>query len=268
MLRRQDDNYDRQLRELNAPGIQSDLPLVHVTSAWSGKEIVRLTKIKTSFCNVFKTELLYFFVLRPAYCLRNGEEPSHYIDYFPAAFVVKSQAVQRPRHIFPFDTGAAWEGHYASQANLKVPLDDYELAPEHSAAAGFIGWAFRNLRRYYEGRLRPDIADGLKVTDSVAHSYIAVARLGLDGDRHHDKRASTLEVASSHNVDLLENCPLIIFPKAYLEDKRLKPYFDKLWQHGSQLEPYDWDPSRTPNEFQKDMMQICRRWYLRHGLDL
>jgi hypothetical protein len=92
--------------------------------------------------------------------------------------------------------------------------------------------------------------------------------LGLDGSRKHDKRASALEVASFHNVELLENSALVIFPAGFLENKRLKPYFDKLRDSGAQLEPYDWRACRTPNEFQKDMMQICKDWYRRQGYPL
>jgi hypothetical protein len=99
MLRREDRNYDRQLIGLSAPGIRGDLPLVHVTSAGWGREIVRQTKLKTFPCKVFGDNLLYFFILRPAYCLEEGDSPKHYVDYFPAAFVVESRAVAHPRQI-------------------------------------------------------------------------------------------------------------------------------------------------------------------------
>lgn len=252
------------MNRAGAAPLPEDLPLVHVTAAWPAKEIVAAGKLVTRRCPVFESELLYFFALRPAYRSRFGAEESHQISRFPVVFVLRADAVKQPLHAYPFDTGGAALGAFAKQADKYVPLEDYALEPSHRGVSQFISWAFGTLDAYFDGRLRATLQDEVRPHESVAVSYLDIARMGVEGSNEHDKRASTVEIASSHNVDLAGNVQLIVLPKQYLEGNQT--LLDSLKPLGADLETYDWQPNRTPDEFQKDIMRICRDWYRRQGI--
>jgi hypothetical protein len=267
MLRRDNINFDRQLIERAAPtGLRQELPLVHVTAAWPAQEVVREGKFVTKHCDVFDSDLVYFFVLRPAYRSKFGTEESHQLSRFPVVFILRPEAVPNPRHVYPFDTGGAAKGAFAKQADKYVPLEDYALAPTHAAAVGHIGWAFGTLEAYFEGRLKDGIQDNVRPFESVISGYIDVARMGVEGSNEHDKRASTIELAAGHNIDLAGNVRLVILPKQFLEENRT--LFDKLEALGTDIELYDWQPNRAPDEFQKDILRISREWYRSQGIML
>lgn len=265
MPRRDNTNFDRQLIGKSASGSFPDkLPLVHVTAAWPAKEIIRDRKLLASHCDVFDAEMLYFFVLRPAYRSKFGDKESHQLSRFPVAFVLRPEAVHSPKHVYPFDTGGAAKGAFATQADKYVQLEDYGLEPTHAAAVAHIGWAFGSLEAYFEGRLRDGIQDEVKPFESVVVSFIDIARMGVEGSNEHDKRASTVELAASHNVDLADNLLLVILPKQLLEANA--PLLDALKTLNADIEPYDWQPNRAPDEFQKDILRISREWYRRQGI--
>jgi hypothetical protein len=265
MPRRDGVNYDRQLIPHSAPGgLPAALPLVHVTAAWPAKEILRSGKFVTKWCDVFETELLYFFVLRPAYRSRYGQEESHQLSRFPVVFILRPEAVGDPRHVYPFDTGGAAKGAFGKQADPYVPLEDYAVTPTHAGAVGHIGWAFGTLESYFEGQLRGGLQDEIPRGESVTNGFVDVARMGVEGSNDHDKRASTVELAASHNVDLKGNVQLVILPKQYLEGN--EAFLEELAELGADIELYDWQPNRAPDEFQKDIMRISREWYSKKGI--
>lgn len=180
---------------------------------------------------------------------------------------MRPEAVKDPRHVYPFDTGGAAKGAFAKQADPNVPLEDYALEPSHAAVARFMSWAFDDVESYFEGRLRENLQTEVHSYEMVASGYLDIARMGVEGSNEHDKRASTIEVAASHNVDLMGNIQLMIFPKQFLEDyEAFHDNLKKLEALGADLETYDWQPNRTPNEFQKDIMRITQEWYRKKGI--
>lgn len=269
-MRRRGDEYDfeRPLRDRFVPlAAAARLPLAHVTSVFSGREIIETAKLTTKTCTVFGLPLTYFFVLRPAYLNKFGSEKSDFLDYFPVALILKPAAVTTPYHVYPFDTGGAATGAFKARANKLVPLEDYELETSHEAAAGFIGWAFGSAASYFDGVLRGDLQTEIKAAESVATAYVAIAKLGVAGDPDHDTRASTLEMASAEHVDLGDNVMLAILPKQLLElPGRFRTALDDLIAKATEVEVYDWRPNRAPAEFQRDLLRISRSWYAAKGV--
>jgi hypothetical protein len=86
-----------------------------------------------------------------------------------------------------------------------VFLEDYELAPTLAAAAGQIAWAFGTLDGYFEGNLRGDILDGVPAHETVTRGFVDIALMARSGSNQPDKRASAIEVACSHDVQLKGN---------------------------------------------------------------
>lgn len=256
LSRRDGPPYDRQLRGRTSP-TEAELPLLHVTSAWTAKEVVRASKLETRYCRHFQRDLLYFFVLRPAIRIRRGNELSHQLTRFPVAFVVRPGAAE-PLHVYPFDTGGAVTGAFDDQANKEIPLEDYALDASNRAAAAFIKWAFGNINAYLEGRLRPSLLASVPRSEWVTHGYVDIARMGRLGHNKHDRRASTVEIAVGHDVDLAGNILLAILPKQLLEgDDEL---LAKLKGMGIAYETYDWQPNTRPDEYEQDIGEIIKAW--------
>lgn len=259
---------NRQLRKrAHAGSLPDSLPLVHVTAVGIAREIVQAKKLETRPCPVFKKDLLYFFALRPAYRLKEGDAKQHQINRFPFVFILNPTAVLNPYHVYPFDTGGAANGIFDAQADPFVYLEDFELDPTHAAVVGQIGWAFGGLDEYYEGALRENILDDVPTFETVTRGYVDIARHARSGSNQPDKRASAIEVASDHDVNLKDNIQLAILPKQYLEDSTAKneEFIKALEAEGIAWEVYDWQPNIAPNEFQEEIARIAKAWFKKNG---
>lgn len=268
MRRRKGSPGDRQLRKRAAGASDSvALPLVHATAVFTAGEILRGGKLQTAYCEVFRRQMLYFFVLRSAYRSRKGSDKSHQLSRFPFVFILRPAAGDPPLHVYPFDTGAAADGTFADQADPLVPLEDYELEPTLAAATRHIEWAFGSREAYYEGILRPDVLADVPQHESVIRGFVDVARMGRVGSNRHDKRASTIEVALGHDVDLKDNVLLAILPKQYLEDHAgpNAAAIARLKELGVPYRTYDWQPNTAPDEFQDEIAVIARDWFRNEG---
>jgi hypothetical protein len=169
----------RELRELAAEArpLPGPLDLIHVTSVGAGREIVSLGQIEARPCAIFKRDLVYMFLARPAYRLRNGAAKSDQINRFPCAFVIRPDRLGAPFHVYPFDTGAGVSGSFGDTVDPHVYLEDYELEPSLSAAQRHIAWAFGSNRQYFEGDLIPGLAQGLHPWQSVGLGWLTIAGL-------------------------------------------------------------------------------------------
>jgi hypothetical protein len=268
--RRSGGTPNRQLRQRSQPGkIRNELPLIHVTAVGVARDIVDSGKLEARVCPVFNRGLLYFFAMRAAYRLRDGDAKSHQINRFPFVFIVKPEAVPTPYHIYPFDTGGAVKGVFEAQSDPYVFLEDYELQPTLAAAAGQIAWAFGTLDAYLDGDLRSDILDGVPTHETVTRGFVDIALMARSGSNQPDKRASAIEVASSHDVLLKDNVVLAILPKQYLEEDGNNPNLDfitRLKAAGIPWEVYDWQPNTEPDEFQKEIADISKKFFQRQGV--
>lgn len=268
--RRDGGSADCQLQKrANQTLIRSELPLVHVTPVGCAREIVRSGKLEARTCKHFKKALLYFFAVRLAYRLKDGDEKSHQINRFPFVFIVRPDAVKTPYHVYPFDTGAAITGVFGRHPDPYVFLEDYQLKPTLVAAAEHISWAFGSLEDYLEGNLRLNILDDVPDYETVTRGYVDIARLARTGSNQPDKRASAVEVASSYDVQLKDNVLLAILPKQYLEDNvgpENGDFISLLQAQNIAWACYDWQANKTPNEFQQEINRIAVKFFQEHGL--
>jgi hypothetical protein len=264
MPRRKGGAGDRQLRARGESATSSDeLPLVHTTAVFTAGDILQAGKLQTTRCSVFGREMLYFFVLRPAYRSRRGAEKSHQLTRFPFVLILRPAAGSPPLHVYPFDTGAAVDGAFSDQADPLVPLEDYELEPTLAAASRHIEWAFGSRAAYYDGTLRNDVLADVPQHEAVTRGFVDVARMGRPGSNRHDRRASTVEVALSHDIELRDAVLLAIVPKQYLEDPTgpNARVMARMRELGIKHRTYDWQPNRAPDDFQDEIADIARHWY-------
>jgi hypothetical protein len=251
-----------ELREI-AAGV--DLPpmldLIHVTATGRGEEIIRAQQIETRRCSIFDHDLVYTFVGRPAYRMRNGQIKQDQISRFPFVFVISPEKLELPYHLYPFDTGAAVEGRYDEAADPYVPLEDYELAPELSAAQRHISWQFGNNASYFDGDPKPGLMGEMPHFKMVVRACLKIANLAATTSNRPDKRASAIEVAYDIHIRLKDHVRLVILPQQYLEDLgHLNiAFISELNALGLKWETYDWRPNEMPDTYVDDITRIVRR---------
>lgn len=248
--------------------IARDLPLVHVAPVGTAAEIVDSKQFETRPCKVFKKNLVYFFVLRPAYKKSDGQDKSDQINRFPFVFIVSKGAVSDPHHVYPFDTGAAAAGLFAEQADPWVMLEDYELLPNHTAAEAHINWAFSDLQDYFDGSVKNNLVEKEPRYQDAVRSYYDIARMAAHGHNKPDKRSSAVEIASSKNIPLKGQVLLAILPRQFVEDQddTNDGFINKLESLQIEYETYEWHPNSAPDDFQDEISQIALSFYKRKGI--
>lgn len=256
-------------RRANLGGIPKGLPLVHITPVAHAKRIILSRKLEARLCGVFKRQLVYFFALRTAYRFRGADEKSHQINRFPFVFILSPAAFNTPFHVYPFDTGGAEQGMFDAQADPFEYLEDYELDPSLDAVAGQIGWGFGSIESYLNGELRPGLLENIPMSETVTRGFVDIAMMAGSGSNSPDKRASAIEVACDHNIDLKGNVLHAIMPDRYLEaphEQGVQSFIDSLNELEIPWSTYAWQPSKTPNEFFDDIDRIARQTYRNMGL--
>ena len=93
--------------------------------------------------------------------------------------------------------------------------------------------------------------------------YHAIAGMARTGSNQPDKRASAVEIATSHNVPLKGNVLLAVIPRQYLDDdgRENTAFIDQLNALGIIWRTYDWQPNTAPNELQEEIARIVRRYF-------
>ncbi|HBH89453.1 hypothetical protein [Ponticaulis sp.] len=225
------------------------LPLMHVTTVGAARDILAARQLEVSKCDVFEKELLYFFLARPDYRFKHGDEKREFLSYFPVVLIFNPETVARVYHVYPFDTGGASAGLFDDQSDEYSLLEDYELSPNLEAAYKHVAWAFGNVENYLKGNVVLK-ANEIPAFESVVQSFIAIAGMASEGSNKPDKRASSIEIATEHNVLLEKNLSRIIVPSQMLSDmgKDNTEIIAILNELDVQVEVYAWEPNSIPNE--------------------
>lgn len=147
-------------------------------------------------------------------------------------------------------------------------MEDFELDTSHDAASGHIAWAFGTLEDYFDGNLRNDLVASVPAHETVTLSYHAIAGMARSGSNQPDKRASAIEVATSHNVPLKDNVLLAVIPRQYLDDdgNQNTAFINQLKALRISWRTYEWQPNMVPNELQEEISRIVRRFFQEVGL--
>lgn len=232
------------------------LPLVHVTELGIGRNILMTGQLLARPCSVFGRELLYFFLGKPAYRLKDEEDSGRQISRYPCVFVVNPRSV-RPCHVYPFDTGALSDGRY-SNADPHLSIEDYKLDGTHDFALKQLAYAFENVDDYFAGRLRSDLDIGVPKFDQATLSFLKIANQavrGVNDPNAYDDRASAIEVATENHVDLRGAVELVIMPQQYLEDAGVAnvPLIARLEELGISTDLYDWQSTRSPADYRAEI---------------
>ena len=267
LKKRTSGEHDRTLRR-RAKGPSRSYHLVHVTSVGSTREIIRAGQIETRSCRVFDRDLVYFFALRPAYKLKGSDEKRSIIDFFPSVFLVSTEHISVPFHVYPFDTGGAFDGAFDLGASENVHLEDYELDNTLQAVNDHILWEFGTREDYFDGKLKDDFEEKLSKWDVGPVTFSRIAGLASVRSNRPDLRASAVEMAFDVHVRL-DSVRMIILPKQFMEDPNGNntKMMTNLETAGVEWATYEWQPNRTPGDFHSEINQMVRN-YLESWNDL
>lgn len=235
--------------------------LVHVTSVGWGRRIIDTGVLERRECGVFGKELVYFFLSRPAYRFRRGDQKNDQLNFFPFAIALSPAALPPPYHVYPFDTGAYMAGFYDEVIDPSIYIDDYELEPELASALRHVEWAFAGPEEYLDAKIRTGLAAGLPQWRSVAQSWIRIASLASVGREKPDHRASAIELAYAQSIDLRQgHGRLLVFPEQLLEDPngRNTAFLDSIRKLRIDFATYDWRPNETPDSFADAIARTMR----------
>lgn len=237
-----------------------------MTAVGAAREIIRAGQFETRKCPVFSRNLVYFFALRPAYKLKGSDQKQSVVDFFPFVFVVSPENLGAPYHVYPFDTGGAHSGAFDEGASPWFYLDDYELEVNLQAASDHIAWAFGDRANYYDGTLIAGFVNEFPDWDVGPITFGKIAALASVGSNRPDKRASAIEIAFDHHVNLKE-VKLAILPRQFLEDPdgNNTEIIDKLTATGVPWDTYEWTPNRAPADFQNEINKMVRAHLISQG---
>ena len=255
----------RELEDLAAGSLVNQPPngsdLVHVTPVGWGRRIVSAARIEARNCQIFGHDLVYTFLVRPAYRFRDGDLKSDQISRFPFVFILSPEHLGPPHHVYPFDTGAAVVGLYDGTADPTIYLEDYELPPTLVGALQHIAWAFGSKVAYFEGTVKVDLAERLAHWNVVGRGWTAIAGLASAGHDRPDARAAAVEIAYRGPINLKQHhARLVIFPLQFIEDDRGSnaEFLNQLKTLGLAYKTYNWRPNETPDSFMDEVTRIVR----------
>ena len=259
ILKKRTSGADNPTLRGRASGPKDSYYLVHVTSVGAAREIIRAEQIEMRYCEAFGRNLVYFFALRPAYKLKGSEEKRSIIDFFPSVFLVSTEHMPSPFHVYPFDTGGALQGAFDDGASDHVFLADYELETNFQAASDHISWAFETRENYYDGKLRPRFSEQFPSWDVGPLTFEKIAGLASIGRNRPDRRASAIELAFETHVRL-DRIRLIILPKQFMEHPAgdNTEMIESLKAARVEWETYEWQSNRTAADFHGEINGIVR----------
>jgi hypothetical protein len=244
------------------------LPLVHVTSAASARDILLSGQIIQKQCKVFKKDLVYSFIARPDYHLKDGDEEQSAISYFPCAFILNPHKIPPPKHVYPFDTGAGFSGYFNSSHDKYVLLDDYQLKPTLEAAHKHIAFFFDSNDNYLTGDFKHEIEKTTPSHQTTILSYLKIMESGVQM-RHAnfpDTRSKAVEVSFDSHIDVKAHVEAVVLPKQLLEDLGVKNQaLLNAIPFGVDILDYNWESNRKPDDFMATLRQLAYDYYKAKG---
>lgn len=207
------------------PQSEPKLPLCHTCDGFRFRGIIGDQKLIPSPCKVFGDEtLIYCFYGKPSYRTSASANPTLINAFMPICFVLKNNAINNPKRIAPFDTGAFNQGLFAQHLHPKMKKEDFLLSPSMDTPQRIVNFFFGSNLKYFKGEpLNVDIPS----IEFEALSYYSIIK--ETGNLPFDDRCSTIEIQSSEPVELTkDNVLLIILPGIFMEDERVKNFFNTL----------------------------------------
>ena len=198
---------------------QPVLPLMHSTTCENAENILENNLLSATHCGVFGTDLLYFFYGKPAYRVSSKiSDPSTSYTLAPCCFILNPEKI-KPKHIFPFDTGAFAKNWYDEITKMRTKMDEYELSNCIDDIPQFVCMFYKNNQNYLTGRVSvaPDVATTIAV-------QALIDLLGSSGFLKFDDRARTIEISTGEDIELSEVMEAIIVHSPFTRNEAFEKF--------------------------------------------
>jgi hypothetical protein len=216
------------LQEANDSGIE--LPLIHITDAYSFVSILAPKKLEPQDCKVFGENLTYLFYGRPAYRTKHSGD-NFLTANLPVAMIfhpgILASMIKR---VFPFDSGAFQLRLYGNFFHNRSQLSDFELDGDINSAKRLVAYFYRSNEEYFFGGSRKNVA--IPSFNFEAEGIFELARtssgLRNDGTFKPDLRSSSIELQVTNSIDITDALLGLIIPQIFLDTKDTKLYIDEI----------------------------------------
>jgi len=204
------------------------LPLTHTCDGHGFRAIVTACQISTMQCKLFDEALVYFFYGRPAYRPKSWkkENAPAVLPFMPCSIVLKPDALEIPKRIAPFDTGAWREGLFQQYMHPEMKIEDFLLNPSMDTPTRVVWRFFKSNNNYYYAkphsiRIPPIEFEAQSYYDLIKHR----ATLALDD------RGSAIEIQIDHSLPLTsDNLLYLVLPKVFYIDRAIRETIVKEWK--------------------------------------
>jgi hypothetical protein len=240
------------------PEVDGTLPATHISDGFGFRAILDCGELRPEPCPVFDNEpLLYLFYGRPSYRVNSQVLASAIDAYAPVCFVLRPSSVDRPRRVFPFDSGAFHAERFSEAMHRKMMRDDFALEPGPSSPRQLISLFFGTNERYMRNEpLEAVTAPGLAFEVSSYHTLIS--------SRHEnvfDERISAVEIQIDEPLPLAGNVEAVVMPDRFAIPEVLA----SLDAAGAVPLLYDYVARLRPEAFTGNIYQLVRDYYRSRG---
>lgn len=208
----------------NSINPSSYLPIVHTSESYIISKCMESGRLRTSPCDVFGENILYFFVGRPSYKKLASEESEFW--ELPSC-VVFDFSLSSAKRIYPFDTGAFRKRKYPSFINM-MRMEDFEIDVSESSVKRAIGAFFQDNRSYFRllPRSEADFFGRLDV-DATDAEIQALFKLIRSRSSTFDDRRFSLEIQYDRDFEFSERVPIYcVVPEVYIESEKFMRWID------------------------------------------
>lgn len=218
------------------------LCLVHGTTAFNLRQILRDDILTPKYCDVIKETVVFTFYGRPAYRISTSGQSLYETLKAPVYILLKENLFRDAITGYPFDSGAFGLELYQRFVDDELALDSFKFSPSEDAVKCLVECYFENNARYVRNSplAIPAVEEGAFEATALGK---VLARKNVD-DRL-DDRASTIEIGLSNNIPISNaNIEAVILPQQLadsgdigdvLKEKNIQVYFYDF------VNGYSWD---------------------------
>lgn len=203
--------------------LSDDLMLFHTTSNDHFLNILNSKSISPVACRHFNDEKIsYFFLGRPAYKTRLYESPSYW--QLPSIFIFRKSENLKPSRIFPFDSGAMFDGRYDGAIGIK-DVSRFQIDNFDDQIDRFISIYFESSEKYKIGDARSyqDVANVVGDNTRFIEGLALAKLLNYQYNDEFDDRSKTIEVQIKEEICFSQNPPIaIVCCKEWLRDPTIR----------------------------------------------
>ena len=246
-------------------GYSSTLPLTHITSAYSFRDIVGNDYIEPVECPFFKEELIYLFYGRPAYRASHGHINRLKFNW-PILFIFKPECITEIKRVFTFDTGAFFSGFYKAIFSSQSDWSDFELPPRLESAKKMVDAFYDDAKTYYKGESNKNIVKSNFDFEIQGIEYLArqPGQQAFNEKRRIDERSSAVEIQVNKPIDISSGLLALVMPEEYISDNLVIEAV-KRWNIAEKVKPFTAIYGPNSEAWIGALYQIVSQIYIENG---